>query len=148
MKTIIYEKEKPIKRVIKKGYPTEKPDLKRLKESSDFALKHDSIRERVISILRSDKFSRRNDLWLLLLYYHKMGYLKLKIDISQFNKIHMPESISRARRSIYQDIRENKLPQLRFLLDDQETLNIREKEEEKYREYFGGKIAYKKRCSS
>lgn len=139
MRTIIYEKEIPeVERVVRKGKitPTDKPNTKRLRESDSFHIKFKTIKERIISILREDKFARRNDLWLLLRYYHKMGYLKLQIDVDKFNKIHMPESISRGRRAIYKEIREGKLPELKFLLKDEETLNNRELEEESYRDYF------------
>ena len=141
MRTIKYERPKPeIETIVKKGLtPTDRPNNKRLKGSDSFAIKHDTIRKRVISILKTDKFARRNDLWLLLLYYHKMGYLTLKIDVSQFDKISMPESISRSRRAIYEEIRKGDLPELDFLLKETETLEIREEQEKKYREYFGNK---------
>ena len=123
-------------RQARKRNVTEVPDLSRLKDSDSFAIKFDNIKDRVISILQFDKFARRNDLWLLLLYYHKMGYLKLQIEVSQFNKINMPESISRARRSIFQEIREGKHPKLNYLLEDTKTLEIRKQQELNYEEYF------------
>jgi len=135
---MITESKNPIRppeTIIKLGI-TDNPDLKRLKESESFSLRFKTIKDRVESILRTDKFSRKNDLWLLLLYYNKCGYIKLKIDVNQFNKIAMPESVSRARRKIFQEIREGKNPRMKYLLTDQETLDIRRNQETKYREYF------------
>lgn len=126
---------RPVETIEKKGV-TSKPDVKRLKESQDFAYRFNTVKERVASIMRTDKFSRKNDLWLLLLYYNKMGYIKLKIDVKEFSKITMPESISRARRKIFQDIREGNNPKMKYLLEDQETLDIRNNQEQHFREYF------------
>ena len=113
-------------------------DEDRLKESNDFALKHDTIQERVKFILKFDKFARKDDLFLLLLYYVKCNMIKLIVPLSDFHNIHKPESITRAKRYLFQKAKKGD-KELRFLLDDKDNLEIRNKQEENYRDYYNNK---------
>ena len=124
-------------RKILKG-KTEKPDLKRLKVSDSFEKNFDNVKDRVKSILKKDKFARKNDVWLMLVYYSQMGYINLKIDINAFNKINPPESLSRARRSIFSEIKAGQHPDLKYLID-QEMEEIRAEYEQGYHDYFQNK---------
>jgi hypothetical protein len=117
---------------------TETPDNSRLKESDSFEIKFNNIKDRVKSILKFDKLARKNDLWLMLLYYNKMGYIKLQIDLKDFSKINPPESISRARRSLFQEIKQGKHPDLKFLID-KDMDEVRKEYKELYHDYFQDK---------
>lgn len=117
---------------------TDLPNYDRFKESIDFSIKHDKVKDRVKSILMFDKFSRKNDLWLYLIYLVKCGYIKLQIDISDFKKANPPESISRARRLIYSEIRKGQHKELKYLIDN-DIEETRKDQEELYRGYFQDK---------
>lgn len=141
MKTIKFEREpQQTETIIKKGKitPTDRPDNKRIKESNDFSIKHDTIEKRVKSLLRYDKYARKDDLFLLLLYYVKCNMIKIIVPLEDFKKIHKPESITRAKRYLFEKAKKGD-NELKWLLDDQETLKTREREERKYREYFGNR---------
>lgn len=140
MKIIKYERPKPeIEKVVKKGLtPTERPNNTRLKQSDGFTIKHNTIEGRVKQILKQDKYSRRDDLWLLLLYYVKCNMIKIIVPLEDFKKIHKPESITRAKRHLFSKAKEGN-KELQFLLRDKENLDIRDEQEKKYKEYFGGK---------
>ena len=139
MKTIKFEKEKPqVEKVVKKGKsPTERPNLKRLKESSDFAIRHKTIRKRVEQILKQDIYSRKDDLFLLLLYYVKCNMIKIIVPLSSFKKINKPESITREKRYLFSQAKKGD-KDLQWLLD-KENIEIRKEEEQKYKEFYGGK---------
>jgi len=129
---------------------TEKPDFKRFKESSDFVLRRKTIEDRVKSILQGDKYAREDDLWLLLMYYVKCNMIKVIVPLQDFQKSHKPESITRARRHLVEKAKKVKkngepvYPDLQFLLNNQEVLDIRKNEEQKYREYYGRRNFKKK----
>jgi hypothetical protein len=117
---------------------TSEIDLKRYKESNDFSLRQETIRNRVLSILKTDIKSRKDDMWLCLLYWIKCGHIKLVIPLEEFHKINKPESISRARRKLIEDAKKGD-KSLHFLLNDTETLDLREEERVNYQEYYGKK---------
>lgn len=117
---------------------TEVPDYDNFKESMDFKFKHDKIQDRVKSILKSDKYARRNDLWLCLLYWIKMGHIKLLIPLEDFSKINPPESISRARRKLLEETKRGMHNDLLFLLK-QDIEDIRDNQEDFYIGYFQDK---------
>jgi len=114
---------------------TDEPDLDRLKVSNTFEKNFDNIKDRVESILKRDKFARKNDVWLMLVYYAQMGYINLKIDINAFDKINPPESISRARRSLFEEIKQGQHPELKHLIDH-DMEQIRKECETNYHDYF------------
>lgn len=126
----------PIK--ILKGRKTDSPNYDNFNQSMTFQFKHDTIKQRVKSILMFDKFSRKNDLWLYLLYLVKMDFIDLKINIKQFNKVNPPESISRSRRLIYKEIKEGNHKELKYLID-KDMEEIRKEEEGLYRGYIQDK---------
>lgn len=140
MKTIKFEKEKPqVERVVKKGQsPTERPDLKRLKESNDFTIRHKTVLNRVESILRHDILARKDYWWLQAVYYAKCNMIKEIVILKDYYKKHSPESINRCRRELYKKAREGD-KELQWLLTDQTFLDSMKKEEENYREYYGSK---------
>jgi hypothetical protein len=119
----------------KRNYRTDYQDPTKIKESSDFALKHLKVRDRVLSILRSDRYARENDFFLCLLYWTKCGFIKTNIDLKDFNKITKPESISRCRRELVEKAKKGD-KELQFLLNNQETLEERKKAEELYHDYY------------
>lgn len=101
-----------------------RPKISELKETN-FSLRHNTVKERVKSLLRSDKYSRQNDFYLCLLYWVKMGFITTHIELKDFSKITKPESISRCRRELLKDAKQGD-KDLQFLLNDNETLNKRQ----------------------
>jgi hypothetical protein len=126
--------EKQIETIEKRG-KTEDIDLSRYKESDSFKFRHDKLREQVLSILRTDIQARKNDFWLCLLLWIKKGHIKLVIPLEEFHKINKPESISRARRKLIEQAKKGDKA-LSFLLNDEITLENREKERINYQEYY------------
>jgi len=108
---------------------------KEFKESIDFTLKHNHVKERVLSILKGDKYARKNDFYLCLVYWIKCGFIKMEIDFKDFNKITKPESISRCRRELISLAKKGN-KELQFLLKDSETLNKRDNLQRLNREYY------------
>jgi len=133
-------KNTQIETIEKVGSRTEYPDEERLKESADFSLKHNTIQERVKSILKMDKYARKDDLFLLLLYYVKCGMIKLIVPLEDFYKINKPESITRAKRKLFEMAKKGN-KELNFLLKDEENLEVRKNQEELYRDYYSEKSA-------
>ena len=113
-------------------------NLDRYKESMDFKKKHLTVKSKVLSILRSDKQARKDDFWLMLLYYVKSGHIKLIIPLEEFSKINKPESISRCRRELIKEAKQG-VKELQFLLKDTETLNKRENLENLNHDYYQDK---------
>ena len=64
-----------------------------------------------------------------------MNFITIKIDIKKFKDVSPPESISRARRLLYKEIKEGKHPSLKYLIDTNTEIE-RIKEEERYKSYF------------
>jgi len=114
--------------------PTEIPNLDRLKESMDFKFKFDSVKDRVKSILRSDIYARKNDLWLLLRYWQAMGQIKIIIPLEEFSNINAAETITRARRKIFEEARTD--PSLKWVLTDNIVNEIRREREENMENMF------------
>ena len=110
-------KAREIERVEKRGFVTDYPSEDRVKESADFSLRFTNVKDRVASILRTDKFARRNDLWLCILYWVKMGQIKIIVPMEDFTKANDPETISRARRKLVEEAK-NGAEELKFLLDE------------------------------
>ena len=134
-KTIKY---RPIERIIKEGNKKKidaSPEYSNLKESLHFQKNMETIENRVVSILKGDRYARKKDWWLIILYWAKMGYIKVIIPEEQIGKITPPESITRVKRKLIKEAKEGK-EELQFLLKDKENIEIRESHEELYREYF------------
>lgn len=122
----------------RKIYPTELPDVKRLRESNQFALKQDTVKEGVKSILRTDMLARTDYWWLEARYYAKYGFLKEVIILPKYKEKPSPGSIGRAKRQLYIEARAGK-PELQYLLKDQEFLEKMQKQEELYHDYYQDK---------
>jgi hypothetical protein len=118
-------------RITKSDYP----EFDKFEESLHFQQNMDAIEDRVRVLLRSSKYARKKDWYLLLLYWAKMGYIKLIIPQDQLNKICPPESITRMRRRLFEKAKKGD-ESLKWLLYDEETLDNREKQEERYHDYF------------
>lgn len=93
-----------IKTKIKQTETYESPiNPESLKETRGFAKRFPTIKKRVISILRNDKYARKNYLWLCMLYWAKCGQIKIVVPLEKFNQVNSPESITRAFRKIIQE---------------------------------------------
>lgn len=114
---------------------TDFPSLEKFKESADFSLKHQKVKDRVLSILREDKYSRKNDFYLCLLYWIKCGFIKMEVDFKDFDRITKPETISRVRRELISEAKHG-VKELNFLLSDEETLEKRENLQELNKDYY------------
>ena len=113
----------------------------------DFSEKFKNVKDRVKSIIRTDKFARKNYLWLDILYYVKMGMLKLIVPLEDFDKANSPETINRAYRKLMQETSQGLHLDLNFLLKDKVTLYERKKQEDKFEDMIqlekNGEIAQK-----
>lgn len=89
----------------------------------------ESTKKIVEEILRVDKRSRNNDLWLILMIWQKKQHIDLKIDYNDIPKMINPETIRRMRQVIQND-EEN------FLPDDPMVLTKRRIREDAIRKYF------------
>lgn len=114
------------------------PDQDNFNESMIFQKKMSTIEERVKSILRSDKYARKKDWWLILLYWVKMGYIKIVVPLENLNKITPPESITRVKRRLISMAKKGD-KELRWLLNDLENIQIREEHEQLYHNYYADK---------
>jgi len=95
------------------------------KESMTFNTKHNTVKEKVQAILRKDKYSRKNDFYLCLVYWIQNGDIQMKVDFKDFKKITKPETISRIRRELISEAKKGN-KELKYLLNDEETLYERE----------------------
>lgn len=138
METITNNPIHAIETIINIGTKTDYPSLDKFKESIDFNLKHNTVKQRVLSILREDKYARKNDFYLCLLYWIKCGFIQMKVDFKDFDKITKPESISRCRRELILESKRG-VKELRWLLNDEETLEKRENLKDLNRGYFQDK---------
>lgn len=128
----IEKKGTKYKRGSKKFSPTEIPNNDRVKESIDFAKKFDNVKDRVKSIIKSDKYSRKNYLWLDILYYVKCGQIKLIVPLEEFQKANSPETINRAFRKLIEETSKGLHPDLKYLLKEEVTeFEQRQKQKEK-----------------
>lgn len=118
--------------------PTEEPDNNRIKESMDFADRHNTVLERVKYIMKFDKYARKDYLWLLLVYYAKCSMIKIITPLENFGKKNSPESINRCRRELYKRARGGD-SNLKWLLTNQEFLEDMDKEKELYNRYYQNK---------
>ena len=111
------------------------PSYDHFNESMIFQFKMQNIEERIKSILKTDIYSRKNDLWLLILYYAKMGMIKLIIPLEEFHKANPPETITRIKRRLIEKAKKGD-ESLHFLLNDTQNINIREDHSFLYQTYF------------
>jgi hypothetical protein len=102
-----------------------KPRIDNFKENMAFNIKHNTVKEKVKSILRKDKYSRKNDFYLCLLYWIQNGDITMNVDFKDFKKICKPETISRIRRELISDAKKGN-NELKWLLNDLETLDERD----------------------
>lgn len=133
----IREIEKPIlvKEIIDKKDRVDTQLFKGNLHETDFSLRHEKVKDRVLSLLRMDKYNRKNDFFLCLNYWIRTGQISVNVDFKDWNKITKPESISRARRELISKAKHGD-KELQFLLKDEETLETRKTEEENYKDYF------------
>ncbi len=95
------------------------------KESMDFKLKHNTLKQKVLSILKSDKQARHDYFWLCLLVWIKQDAIKFIIPLEDYSKMYKPESISRIARELFEEARNGEV-ELQFLLKDTKTLDKRD----------------------
>jgi hypothetical protein len=107
-------------------------------ESLYFQNKYDKVYDRVISIMRQHPETRKYDYQLLLIYWAKMGMIKIIVPLSNLNKITPPESITRQKRKAIENAKAGD-EYLRWLLKDESNLNIRSDHEELYHGYYQDK---------
>jgi hypothetical protein len=116
-------------------HKTEIPDNIRLTtDSLEFQNKFDNVKDRVLSILKRDVYARKNDLWLMLRYWASMGQIKIIVPLDEFAHINAGETITRARRKIFEEAKKN--PDLAWLLTDKEVIEMREQREEQMHDMF------------
>lgn len=108
------------------------------KESMDFKFKHTTCKEIVKQILRQDKKARKDYSWLLLLVWIKQGAIKFIIPLEDYKKMYKPESVSRVCRELVESAKKGN-KELKWLLNDEETLEKRENLQELNRGYFQDK---------
>jgi len=121
----------------KTDYPSlNKPDLYTLNKRFD--KRFQTLRQKVIKILKEDDYARKKDWWLTLRLWAMSGHIKIIVPLDKLLEINAPESISRIRRSL---IKEAKLgnKDLRFLLKDEKVLNDRDVKAEESREVWAYK---------
>lgn len=104
-------------------------------ETKGFATRFPTVKNAVLSIMKNDEFARRNDLYLCLRFWAKKGMIEIIVPRKDFNKVTCPESISRARRKLFEEARKGD-PKLRFLLKEEETINMRRDRETEVSNYF------------
>ena len=104
---------------------TDYPSYDNFKESMLFNTKHITVKEKVKSILRKDKYARKNYFYLCLLYWVQNGDITMKIDFKDFSKITKPETISRCCRELVSEAKKGN-QELKWLLNNEEVLNERE----------------------
>lgn len=104
---------------------------------TNFSIMHKKVKDRVLSILRGDKYARQNDFYLCLVYWIKCGFIKTEIDLKDLQNITKPESISRVRRELITQAKKGDAA-LQFLLKDEETLNERENLNQLNQGYYNG----------
>ena len=109
----------------KVGNRQTEPRYTNFKESMTFNTKHNTVKEKVKSILRKDRYSRKNDFYLCLLYWIQNGDIQMKVDFKDFKKITKPETISRIRRELISEAKKGN-KELKYLLNDEEILEERE----------------------
>lgn len=115
--------------------PTSTPNEDRVIDSLDFKFKFDNVKDRVKSIIKGDKYARENYLWLQILYYSKMGMLKLLVPLEDFQYANSPETITRAFRKLMEETKRGMHPDLKFLLEEHVN-DIRKEREENMRNMF------------
>ena len=109
----------------KVGNRQTEPRYTNFKESMTFNTKHNTVKEKVKSILRKDRYSIKNDFYLCLIYWIQNGDIQMKVDFKDFKKITKPETISRIRRELISEAKKGN-KELKYLLNDEEILEERE----------------------
>ena len=114
---------KQIEKVEKKGKltKTEEPSIDIETLNKRFDRRFQTVREKVIKILREDEFARKKDWWLTIRLWAMSGHIKIITPMDKLIEINAPESISRIRRSLVNEAK-NGNKDLKFLLKDKETL--------------------------
>lgn len=133
---IVPSKYQNVEKIEKNGIKLTKTELPNTDlHETDFSLRHQKVKDRVLSILKGDKYARKNDFYLCLSYWIKTGMINVNVDFQEWNKITKPESISRCRRELMSLAKKGN-KDYAFLLKDEETIDIREKEKENYINYY------------
>lgn len=138
---MVTETQNPIRcpEIIEKlSTKTDKPSYDYFKESMAFNTRHNTVKEKVRSILRKDKYARKNYFYLCLLYWVQNGDIQMKVDFKDFSKITKPETISRCCRELVSEAKKG-VKELSWLLNDEETLNNRNELSELNRGYYQDK---------
>jgi len=114
----------------------ETPDLSDLNKKFD--KRFQTVREKVIKILKEDEFARKKDWWLVIRLWASSGHIKLITPMDKLLEINAPESVSRIRRSLIKEAK-NGNQDLKFLLKDNDILDDRNKKAEESRDVWGYK---------
>lgn len=133
-----YISTSPIRNIETIEQPKIRPREENFKESMLFDTKHKTVKAKVQSILRKDKYARKNYFYLCLLYWVQNGDITMNIDFKDFEKITKPETISRCCRELVSDARKGN-QDLKWLLNDTDTLDERESNQELNRNYYYNK---------
>jgi len=123
-------KRKPDQEEVRPNINTEN-----LNYTKGFAKRFPTVKKRVVSILKNDEYARRNYLWLCLVYWSKMGQIKIIIPKENFFSVNSSETIGRAFRKVMAEARSGN-PKLNFLLKDEETIERRKDRELEMHGYF------------
>jgi hypothetical protein len=132
----ILAKPIPAPVIVKNGLTkTDTYGQERYKDSIGFKFQHETLKSRVLSILRGDKQARKDDFWLCLMIWIKSDNIKLVIPLEDYHKIYKPESISRIRRELIAEAKSG-VKELQFLLNNEEILEERDDLEELNHNYY------------
>ena len=115
-----------------------KPNYDNFKESMTFNTKHTTVKEKVRSILRKDRYARKNYFYLCLLYWVQNGDIQMNIDFKDFKSITKPETISRCCRELVSEAKQGN-NELKWLLNDTEILEQRNELEQLNHDYYQDK---------
>ena len=108
---------KQIETIEKEGV---RPNERNFKESNTFSIKHNTVKDKVKSLVRFDKYARKDRFYLCLLYWIKNGDITMNVDFKDFKKITKPETITRCFRELKEQAN-NGNKELRWLLYDEEN---------------------------
>ena len=115
------------------------PNINKFKESMNFNTKHNNVKDKVRSLLRQDKYARRNYFYLCLLYWVQNGDITMNIYFKDFKKITKPETISRVCRELVSEAKKGD-KDLKWLLNDEDILNERDNLKQLNHNYYKNKV--------
>ena len=125
-------------KVESQGYkhPTNEISLDDLNKRFD--KRFETLRQKVIKILKEDEFARKKDWWLVIRLWAMSGHIKIITPMDKLLEINAPESVSRIRRSLVKEAKAGN-KDLKFLIKDKELLDDRNLKAEESREVWAYK---------